>query len=124
LSIVVGRKNGEVGVQLPPERKNEPEWLQIQRRRRRESSNWTYSGLAAMSLAAMLFAIVEALQNETNSGLFDLIAFFVAAILMVFAILVTRRSAKGSFQRGFAGWSVFTYGLFAVGSLATVLRQL
>jgi hypothetical protein len=40
-------------VQLPPQQENEPEWLQIQRRRQREENSWNIGGWAAMALSAI-----------------------------------------------------------------------
>ena len=107
-------------MRLPPEQQNEPEWLRVQRRRQREESNSNYGRWAAASVAAIPYAIVEALETDPGSSeLFDVAKFMIAATLATIAIIVVRRSARGTFQRGFASWSFAIHGLttaiFAVG---------
>jgi hypothetical protein len=106
-------------VNLPPEQQNEPEWLQVQRRRQREEHSWNYGGWAAMALAAIPYAILEALLS---ARLFHSVALVIAVTLTVAAIFFFRRATKGTFQRGFAIWSVVAHGLCVAGFLAMVLR--
>jgi hypothetical protein len=105
-------------MQLPPHQKNEPEWLQVQRVRRREENNWNLGGLSAIALAAVPYAIWETMRAP------PFVALLIAVGITILAIMVTRRSVKGSFQRGFAVWSMAVHGPSAVAFLAMTARQL
>ena len=108
-------------MKLPPQQQDEPEWLQIQRRHHNEESNWNYGGWAATMLSAVPYAMAEALLRAPNSGVFAFTGLFIAATLTAAAFIITRRSAKGTFRRGFAAWSVAAHGTAAAIFLVVAL---
>lgn len=106
-------------MQLPPERTNEPRWLQVQRRVRKEEHSWNYGAWAAIATALLPYALLELFLGPADSDealLAASVAFLVAAIVML------RRALKGTFIWGFAIWSVPLHAL-AVVAFAVILMR-
>lgn len=106
-------------VQLPPERANEPAWLQVQRRVRREEHSWNYGAWAAIATAMLPYALLELFLSPADSGAALLAA---SVAFLVVAIVMLRRALKGTFMRGFAIWSVPLHALAVVTFAAMLMR--
>ena len=104
-------------LQLPPQRENEPEWLQVQRRRKRDDCNRNRGGLAAMALYPTPYAIWEVFRAP------PFLALILAVAATTAAIILSRRAVKGSFQRAFATWSFVAHAPSALIFLAMTVRQ-
>lgn len=106
-------------MQLPPEQPNEPEWLQVQRGVRKEERNWNYGGLAAIPAAMLPYALIDAILPPAHVGAALLAT---SAAVLAAAIIVLRRTPRGTFKRGFVIWSVPVHALATVLFTAMLLR--
>lgn len=77
-----------------------------------------------MILAAVPYAIAQATLDFPAPSVFALIGLLIAVPIAVAAAIITRKSEKGSFKRGFAIWSAAVHGLFAIVFAVLALRQL
>jgi hypothetical protein len=109
---------------LPPPQPDEPEWLQVQRTRRRQANNLNFGGLLAMGVGSVPYAIAEAIADAPHFGRLSPWVLGLAAILTVGALISRSRFDRGSFARSFASWSVATHGLVASVALITLLQGL
>ena len=106
-------------MQLPPERSDEPEWLQEQRRNRKSERRWNYGAWTAAAVFPIPYAVVGILANQPVTGL-ALLATSIFAVALSWALL--RRAERGSFERGLAIWSVPLHGLAFFVSGLSLLR--
>ena len=106
-------------MQLPPKQANEPEWLSVQRRVRKEERSWSSGAWTATVTFMLPYALIDALLRPANT-----IEVFLAASVafLVSAIVLLRRALKGTFKRGFAIWSVPLHGAAVVAFGAALLR--
>lgn len=77
-----------------------------------------------MIFAAVPYAIAQAGLGNPTFGGFSLIGLSIATPITVAATIITLKSEKDSFQRGFAIWSATTHGIFASVFVALFLQQL
>jgi hypothetical protein len=107
------------GMALPPERANEPEWLVVQRRRRREESASGSAALSATALAALPYGLVQIAFKSTYT---DGTLLGVALVLLGVLVFAFRRSARGTFARAFAAWSIPIHAAFVAVLLAIMVH--
>ena len=106
-------------MQLPPEQANEPEWLSLQRRVRKEERSWSYGAWTASVTVMLPYALVDVLLSPAHTGEGLLAA---SAAFLGSAIALLRRAPKGTFKRGFAIFSVALHGAAFAAFGAMLLR--